>query len=491
MKVTFIYPNQLFYPHPAISKNRIIFLIEDPLFFKDKKFFFNFNKKKILLHYLSMSYYAKKITGAGYDIKRISHNLLLNDNYTSSLIVDNEITEIHVAEIIDFELNKRVQYASNHTGAKIIRYDNPNFLLNSTDVKNEFADKKFYFMANFYKKQRKRYNILMDSNTQPLGGKWSFDEQNRKKLPKNISLPVDPLIRFDTDLFTESVNNVETYFSDNLGDLEGFNFACSHEQAAESFENFLDKKLELFGPYEDAIPKINSTLFHSVLTPFLNIGLINPKKVLDLVIEKSQEKLIPLNSLEGFIRQIIGWREFIRGIYQESGVKQRTNNFWGFNKKIPLSYYKGETGLDPVDFVIKKSTNSAYAHHIERLMIMGNIFVLLRICPDEVYKWFMELYIDAYDWVMVPNVYGMSQFADGGLMSTKPYISGSNYILKMSDYKKGDWSNVWDALYWEFINDKRSFFLRNPRMAMMVRLYDKKSNEMKAEYKKIRIAINV
>ncbi len=491
MKVTFIYPNQLFYPHPAISRNRIIFLIEDPLFFKDKKFFFNFNKKKILLHYLSMSYYAKKIRTTGYNIKIISHHLLLKDNYTASLIIDNEITEVHIAEIVDFELNRRIQDASNNTGVKVIRYDNPNFLLNSTDVKNEFADKKFYFMANFYKKQRKRYNILIDSNTQPLGGKWSLDEQNRKKLPKNISLPTDPIIEFDNDLFTESLSSVETHFPDNLGNLQGFNFACNHEQAAKSFENFLDKKLELFGPYEDAIPKTNSTLFHSVLTPFLNIGLINPKKVLDLVIEKSKEKLIPLNSLEGFIRQIIGWREFIRGIYQESGVKQRTNNFWKFNKKIPSSYYKGETGLAPVDFVIKKSINSAYAHHIERLMIMGNIFVLMRICPDEVYKWFMELYIDAYDWVMVPNVYGMSQFADGGLMSTKPYISGSNYILKMSDYKKGGWSNVWDALYWEFINDKRSFFLKNPRMAMMVRLYDKKSSDMKAEYKKLRIAINV
>ena len=155
--------------------------------------------------------------------------------------------------------------------------------------------------------------------------------------------------------------------------MRGFNFPCNHELALKSFENFLDNKVELFGPYEDAIPKTNSNLIHSVLTPYLNIGLISPRKVLDLLIEKSQEKSIPINSLEGFIRQIIGWREFIRGIYQESGVKQRTENFWGFRNKIPASFYEGATGIDPVDFVIKKSRENAYAHHIESLMIMGNI----------------------------------------------------------------------------------------------------------------------
>ena len=490
MEVTFIYPNQLFDPHPAVARNRTIFLIEDPLFFGDKKYFLNYNKKKILLHYISMSYFARRLDKKGYKVRKIQHTELLGSDYTTILIKDHKISKIHIAEVVDYELNIRIKDASKKTGAKITFYDSPNFFLSSTDVKNDFANKKFYFMANFYKKQRKRYNILLDSNDQPTGGKWSFDEQNRKKLPKNISLPDEFKIDFDNDLFTHSVNRVESNFSNNLGNMRNFNFPCSHEHALESFENFLNNKLELFGPYEDAIPKINSNLFHSVLTPYLNIGLINPKKVIELVMEKSQEKAIPINSLEGFIRQIIGWREFIRGIYQESGVKQRTENFWRFRNKIPASFYEGTTGIDPVDFVIEKSRENAYAHHIERLMIMGNIFFLLRIDPDYVYKWFMELYIDAYDWVMVPNVYGMSQFADGGLMSTKPYISGSNYILKMSDYKKGDWSKIWDALYWEFIKDERSFFLKNPRMAMMVRLYDKKTTEMKNEYKKLRLQIN-
>ena len=490
MEVTFVYPNQLFDPHPAIARERPIFLIEDPLFFGDKKHILNFNKKKILLHYLSMSYFSKKLIESGYDLKLIEYKDLLIEDYTTSLLKDHQISKVHLVEIVDHELNNRINISSKKTGSKIVYYKNPNFLLDSSDISEDFSNKKFYFMANFYKKQRKRFNILIDSNGKPEGGKWSFDEQNRKKLPKNFALPNELVINFDQQLYINSIKKVEKYFSNNLGDVSDFNFPCNPEQALASFDNFLDKKLTLFGPYEDAIPKTNSKLFHSVLTPYLNIGILNPKTVLERVIEKSKELSIPINSLEGFIRQIIGWREFIRGMYVENGEEQRTRNFWNFNKKMPSSFYNGSTGIEPVDFVIKKSENGAYAHHIERLMVMGNIFFLLRINPDDVYKWFMEFYIDAYDWVMVPNVYGMSQFSDGGLMSTKPYISGSNYILKMSDYKKGSWSKLWDALYWEFIKDERAFFLKNPRMAMMVRLYDKKSSEMKEEYNYLRLKIS-
>ena len=194
---------------------------------------------------------------------------------------------------------------------------------------------------------------------------------------------------------------------------------------------------------------------------------------------------IPLNSVEGFLRQIIGWREFIRGVYTADGVKQRTKNYWGFKKNVPKTFYDASTNLTPVDNTISRCLKYGYSHHIERLMILGNIMILSRFDPNSVYKWFMEFFIDSYDWVMVPNIYGMSQFADGGLMSTKPYISGSNYILKMSNYKKGEWSGIWDALYWEFINSNREFFLKNHRMAMMVSMYDKKTKDVRSQYSKI------
>ena len=186
---------------------------------------------------------------------------------------------------------------------------------------------------------------------------------------------------------------------------------------------------------------------------------------------------VPINSTEGFVRQIIGWREFIRGIYESRGSHERTTNYWNFKKKIPASFYDGTTGIPPIDQTIKKILETGYCNHIERLMILGNFMMLCEFDPDEVYRWFMELFIDSYDWVMVTNVYGMSQYADGGLMATKPYISGSNYIIKMSNYKKGDWQAIWDGLFWRFMHTHRAFFLSNPRLGMLVRMYDKMPQE--------------
>ena len=205
----------------------------------------------------------------------------------------------------------------------------------------------------------------------------------------------------------------------------------------------------------------------------MNIGFLNPKKVITESIEFAKINDIPINSTEGFVRQIIGWREFIRGIYSVKGTFERTNNYWGFNRKIPSSFYTGDTGIEPIDNSIKKVLKTGYLHHIERLMVLGNFMLLCEFHPDEVYKWFMELFIDSYDWVMVPNVYGMSQFADGGLMSTKPYISSSNYIYKMSDYKKNDWDQLWDGLFWRFMDKQRDFFIKNPRLRMLINTFDK------------------
>jgi deoxyribodipyrimidine photolyase-related protein len=230
--------------------------------------------------------------------------------------------------------------------------------------------------------------------------------------------------------------------------------------------------------------KGESFLFHSILTPMLNIGLINPDYILDRTIEEFNKRNLPVNSVEGFVRQILGWREFIRVVYSHKGVYQRTNNHFQYARKIPAAFYNGTTGIVPIDDVIKKVNEHGYAHHIERLMIVGNFMLLCEFDPDEVYRWFMELFVDAYDWVMVPNVYGMSQYADAGLMSTKPYISGSNYILKMSNYEKGNWCEVWDALYWLFIIKHKNAFAKNPRMSMMVSLANKLPEEKITTYEK-------
>jgi deoxyribodipyrimidine photolyase-related protein len=211
----------------------------------------------------------------------------------------------------------------------------------------------------------------------------------------------------------------------------------------------------------------------------LNVGLLTPQYIIDEALLYASNHEIPLNSLEGFMRQIVGWREFIRAVYELKGNEERTKNYWGFTRKIPDSFWNGTTGIEPIDSTIKKVLETGYCHHIERLMVLGNFMLLCEFDPDEVYRWFMELFIDAYDWVMVPNVYGMSQFADGGLMATKPYISGSNYVMKMSDYKKGAWQTIWDGLFWRFMHTHRTFFLQNPRLGMLVRTFDKMSDEKK------------
>lgn len=250
-------------------------------------------------------------------------------------------------------------------------------------------------------------------------------------------------------------------------------YPTNFEDSEKWLQQFLEKRFAEFGVYEDAIVEKEVILNHSVLTPMLNVGLLTPQQILDIALNFADKKDIPINSTEGFVRQIIGWREFIRGVYVCKGVQQRNTNFWKFTRKIPASFYTATTGILPIDSTIKKILKTGYCHHIERLMILGNFMVLCEFDPNEVYRWFMELFIDAYDWVMVPNVYGMSQFADGGLMSTKPYISGSNYLKKMSNYPKGDWQQIWDALFWRFMNVHRDFFSKNPRLGMLIRNYDK------------------
>ena len=479
MKFTLIYPNQLFHNHPALRKNQQIVLVEDPLFFGDIQYPLKFHKKKIVLHLASIESFKKELIDRGYSVIKYNYYDLIEKNHNIKLLKSLKATEISLARVVDCILEKRLVKAAKTLNIKINWFETPGFFLNEEEVLQNFGKRKKHLMNSFYINQRKKLNILLDDNYNPTGGKWSFDLENRKKLPKNITIPPISQISYKQNDIKKFIKIVEKDFPSNLGTTNNFNFPVSRSQAQNSFREFLENRLHLFGLYEDAISKENNFVFHSIITPYLNIGLITPDEIINETLEYAKQNEIALNSLEGFVRQIIGWREFIRGIYTTDGVRQRNGNFWKFNKKIPNSFYTGNTGLDPVDNSIKHCLESGYTHHIERLMILGNIMVLLGIKPKSVYNWFMEIFIDSYDWVMVPNIFGMSQYADGGLMSTKPYISGSNYIIKMSNYKKGEWSVVWDALYWNFINKNREFFKKNPRMSMMVSMYDRQKLDKK------------
>ena len=460
-----IFPHQLFAAHPALAPGRPVFLAEDSLYFgNDKHHPVAFHKQKLVLHRASMRAYAD-------ELRLLGHSVQLIDSYPKALPAD--LTDLHLAEPHDFILEKRLRRFAEGRGIALHIHPTPAFLSPPEFLEEHIARRKKPFMATFYQAQRKRMGILVDADGNPEGGQWSFDEDNRKKLPKNHTPPEAPTSQQNSYVI-EAIKWVEKNFPNNPGTAANFRYPVTRADAKEWLVEFIDKRFADFGVYEDAISTQHAFINHSVITPVLNIGLLTPQEIIDAALAK---KDIPLNSLEGFIRQVIGWREFMHGIYKHRGVAIRNTNFFGHTRPIPKSFYDATTGIPPIDRIIRQLHDEAYCHHIERLMILGNFMLLCRFDPDAVYLWFMEFHIDAYDWVMVPNIYGMSQFADGGTFTTKPYISGSNYVLKMSDEKAGPWTETWDALFWTFVADHQELFLKNPRSSMMARTWQKFSAE--------------
>ena len=474
--VTLIFPHQLFEQHPALVQKETVYLIEEDLFFKQ----YNFHKQKLVLHRASMKFYQDFLTQKGYKVEYIDS---LQKNSDIKILIQSfsklGIKEIKIIEVIDNWLMKKITTSCKKECISLKVFDSPNFINTTKSISDFFNKKKTYFQTDFYIWQRKQRKVLLDTEGKPVGGKWTYDSDNRSKFPKNEKVP-SLFIPSENVYMNEAKKYVKKHFPTNYGHIESpYLFVINFKDANTWLDEFLKTRFEKFGVYEDAIVSKEAVLHHSVLSPMLNIGLLTPSQIIDRALKIGKQKNIPLNSLEGFIRQIIGWREFIKIVYEREGTKQRTTNYWKFTRKIPLNFWHGTTGIPPIDITIQKILKTGYCHHIERLMVLGNFMILCEFDPNEVYRWFMEMFIDAYDWVMVPNVYGMTQFADGGLMTTKPYISGSNYLMKMSDYEKGGWQGIWDGLFWRFMHVHRSFFLKNPRLGMLVGTFDKMSAEKK------------
>ena len=468
-----IFPNQLFVAASNEAKEVSVYLIEDDLFFGQ----YPFHKKKLILHRASMQAYFQTHLSQRDHAYYLACSEVPDMKALAKRLKKDGIESVRYYDLVDDWLSRRLHRALEENNISYTAIDSPGFLCTRKLLSSYFKNKKKYLLHHFYVGERKRLHLLIE-NDEPLGGQWSLDQENRKKIPKDEK-PAEIHWPKTNRLISEAESYVDQFFSNNYGESKSFKYPITREQALCFFDDFLKHRFEKFGVYQDAIQKDESFLFHSLLTPALNIGLVTPDEIIERTLAFAKLKNIPLNSLEGFVRQIVGWREFIRGVYTFSGRKQRTRNAWKHTRKIPKSFWEGTTGIDPIDCVIKRVLESAYAHHIERLMILGNFMLLCEFDPDEVYLWFMELFIDAYDWVMVPNVYGMSQFADGGLMATKPYISSSNYILKMSNFKKGSWCDIWDGLFWRFIEKHRDFFENNPRLSMMTRQLDKMDADKK------------
>ena len=434
------------------------------------------HKQKILLFLSAMRSYAEELSAAKYQVTYYDCNhSLFKKSYETKLlefIKKNSIKEMFSFEVEDKFLEQRLHsfFLKHKISYQTIK--SPMFVTTRKDFEDYLQSNKKPFMATFYKLQRTKMNVLIKDKNKPVGGKWSFDEDNRKKLPKGITIP--EVQSFKMSEHTKKLKPfIEKNFTSHPGTLENFNHPTTRKDAIKLYLNFLKEKFTLFGDYEDSMTVKSHTVFHSMLSPIINLGLITPATLIRETLDFAKANKIPLNSLEGYVRQIIGWREFMRGIYQNYEERLLNTNFFNHQRKLSKSWYDGTTGIVPLDHAIKNCLQFGYTHHIERLMVVCNLMNLSGVHPVQVYKWFMEMYVDSSDWVMAPNVMGMGLFSDGGIFATKPYICGSSYILKMSDYPKGEWCEVMDGLYWKFIEDHKDFFLKNYRLAMMAKLLEK------------------
>ncbi len=380
-------------------------------------------------------------------------------------------------ELVHFDtesprMQERLGALSDAHGLARVRHESPMFLTSRQQFAEFRGSHKRLFMADFYRWQRRRLGILLDSDGRPVGGKWSYDEENRKKLPAGLTPPAIPEAAWTTHT-RDVVDLVDSRFADHPGNAQSFWLPTTESQAATWLDAFLEERFASFGDYEDALSKAHGVVFHSVLSPLLNVGLLTPQLVIDRALSKAEGGDVPLNSLEGFVRQVIGWREFVRGVWNTLPASHWEQSFWGHDRRLTQHWYEGTTDIPPLDEAIRRAQSTGYNHHIERLMVLGNLMLLCRVEPREAYRWFMEMFVDSADWVMAPNVYGMALFSEGGAFTTKPYICGSSYLRRMSDYGKGPWCDVVDGLYWSFIRDHREVFAANPRSRMMLGTLDR------------------
>jgi deoxyribodipyrimidine photolyase-related protein len=480
MHAWIILGNQLFAP-PSLSSNNkspkgMIFIRED----RELCTYFRFHKHKIIFFLAAMRTYAQELQKNGFQVHYEKLKPADSQTYEQSLLqflTKNKVSKVSLFEIEDKFFEKRILSALEKAKVEVTVHPSPMFLTSRDDFKKYSKSTRRPFMKVFYEQQRKKHKILMKGNL-PEGGQFSFDADNRKALPANITPAKLPQPKVST-ITAEVQKLVDSVFPDHPGTSESFWLPVDRPGAIQWLQSFLEERFENFGPYEDALTARSQFVFHSVLTPFLNVGLLEPQVVLDLTLKHAIQKKVPLQSTEGFVRQILGWREFIRGVYQEYSEEQDSKNFFSHKKSLTSVWYKGQSGVPVLDRALDRVQKNGYLHHIERLMVIGNFMLLLEVDPKAAHRWFMEMFIDSSDWVMGPNVYGMALFSDGGIFATKPYICGSNYYLKMGDDKKGPWCDAVDGLYWSFLEKHRALLSKNPRMTMIMKGLDRMTPERK------------
>ncbi|MBW4981487.1 cryptochrome/photolyase family protein [Mameliella sp. CS4] len=436
--------------------------------------------KKIALIFAAMRKFAAQLREDGWDVRYTE----LDDTQNAGSICGELLRraeETGASEVIATEPGEwRLINALRHCPLKVRLLEDDRFIASHAMFDQWAEGRKALRMEYFYREMRRKTGLLMEGDD-PAGEQWNFDHDNRKPAPDAVTH--NPL-RFEPDAVTKEVLDlVEARFPNNFGKLRPFGFATDRAQAQQALAHFIDHALPCFGDYQDAMLDGNRFLYHSLLSAYMNIGFLDPLEICQAIEKAYENGDVPINAAEGFIRQIIGWREYVRGIYFREGPDYPDRNVLKHNRKLPWFYWSAETDMRCVAKAVEQTRDEAYAHHIQRLMVTGNFGLLAGVDPHALHEWYLSVYIDAFEWVEAPNTVGMSQFADGGIIASKPYVSSGNYINKMSDHckpcaysvaaKTGKNACPFNLLYWHFMDRHRDRFEGNPRMAQMYRTFDR------------------
>jgi deoxyribodipyrimidine photolyase-related protein len=443
-----------------------------------------YHKKKLTYVLSSMRHFAIECQDEGYPIyyhATAGHY----DDGLEELLEKYEELSITYMKPAEWETREMLRELKDVHGDRLTELENTFFLADP----GEWVDKiePGYRMEYFYRDMRRTTGYLMNGE-EPEGGEWNYDDENRESLPKDIELP--EVTGFEPDAITEEVMEmVWEIFPEHFGKLEDFRYAVTREQALELLDEFVEERLDQFGPYEDALATGKDIIFHTNLSLYINNGLLMPREVCEKAIDAYQKDKARLNSVEGLVRQIIGWREFVRIYYEAKMPEVRETNYFNFDKSLPELFWSGETKMHCLSESVRPVIEQGHSHHIQRLMVLSNFSNLTQSDPRALNRWFWFAYVDAYEWVVLPNVLGMSTYADGGVLASKPYVSSGNYITKMSDYcrsceysvskKTGEGACPFNYLYWHFVDQQRKAFEDNGRAGFMVNMYEKKSDEDK------------
>lgn len=467
-----LYPHQLFEAQ-ALPKVHTVFMVEEPGYFGvDQQNPIRLHKQKLILHRASMRRYVEEVLWPlGVNVEYIDLDVL----FATGDILERakRFDQLYFFDPIDEHISGRILQARREKPkAPAIEFlASPNFFLTDREVRDFLSQKHAHPFTDFYQWQRERFNILIGEDYKPVGGSWSLDEDKRERVPTDLKLPSFGVFG-DHKYVSEAIAWVNEHFPHNPGSTD-FIWPTNHAEATQWLRDFVANRLDGFAPYQDAIDGQAIWLFHSALSSSLNTGLLSPQQVVEAALRRHQDRPVPLPSLEAFIHQVLGWREFVRGQYVMQAAAMRGANIFKHQRKLTSAWYDGGIGIPPFDDMVNKVRQHAYAHHNERQMIAGNLMLLCEIDPADMQRWFSELFIDSYDWLMVPNVYGLSQLGGSASFMNQPAISASSYILQMSHYERGIWSDIWDGLYWRFIEKNRAAMLHNPRLRAMVHRLDR------------------